>query len=164
MVVYPHQVAARGSCRESCEIVYCRMFACVVSLRGPFLGHRWAETLVLVLLSSPLIACINLCRVLWSSRTHSARPLRSLMSAVMTTPPRSLYTSMAFSSVAASTSSIGDSTELVPPVVLWESEVGLTLFRFLFVLVILSILEVGGWGYRSLPSRSPVKTPPAVWR
>ena len=48
------------SCWESCEIVYCRMFACTIFLRCPFLGHRYSDTLVLALISSPLIAYISL--------------------------------------------------------------------------------------------------------
>ena len=46
--------------------------------------------------------------------------------------------------VSLSAGSMGDSTELV---VLWESEVGLALFRFLFLLVVLvSVLGLDGWG------------------
>ena len=50
---------------------------------------------------------------------------------------------MSSSSVAESLSSMVDSTELV----LWESEEGLALSRFLFLLVVLtSVLGLDGWG------------------
>ena len=71
---------------------------------------------------------------------------------------------MSSSSVEESLSSMVDSTELV----LWESEEGLALLRFLFFLVVLmSVLGLDGWGApfqlpaTQIVSRYSVKS---VWR
>ena len=90
---------ACGSCWESCENVYFRMFARTVFLRWPFFGRRCADTFVMAQISSPSIACISVRRVLCSSRTHAARSLQSLMKAVMRMPPPIPCTSSTFSSL-----------------------------------------------------------------